>query len=182
MKSAVRVALFVSLMVLASAPLWARRDPLTETEVNQLRDTAQEPDKRLLLYVKFIRARMESLDQSRTDPRFTDGRQQQIHDLLEDIDVLVQEMDDNIDDYAKRRYDIRKPLKNVVDLDTELQAKLQAMKQGAGTGPQQMRDMKDYAFPLDNALESVGSSLSTARDIAQEQEAAVKAAKEQKKK
>ncbi|MFB3815225.1 MAG: hypothetical protein ACE14L_14050 [Terriglobales bacterium] len=173
-----RRAVYIVLLVcaLGAATTAARRDPLNQAEVNQLRDAAQEPDKRLLLFVKFIRARMDALEKTHSDPRIMAGRWQQVHDLLEDLDALVQEMDDNVEEYAKRRYDIRKPLVKVIELDGELQSKLRAIKEAAGA------EMKDYAFALENAIESVNSSLDSARQVAQEQEAAVEAAKKAKKK
>ncbi len=175
------LTLLMLMLLLVSLPASAKRDPLTADEVQQLRDTAQEPEKRLALYVKFIRARATSLEQTYADPRLAAGRGQQIHELLEDIDSLVQEMDDNIDQYAHQRYDIRKPLKQVIDMDGEVQAKLRAMKQAAPS-LQQTANPSDYAFVLDNALDSVTSSLDNARQTSQEQEAAIEAAKKEKKK
>ncbi len=63
-------------LLLVSLPASAKRDPLTADEVQQLRDAAQEPDKRLALYVKFIRARATTLEQTYSDPRLAAGRGQ----------------------------------------------------------------------------------------------------------
>src|SRR5262249_27022968 len=71
-----------------------RRDPLTETEVDQLRETAQEGDKRIKLMVKFAKSRMLAIDQLRSDPKLAENRGQHIHDLLEDFMNLVDEIDD----------------------------------------------------------------------------------------
>ncbi len=181
MRSVVLLSLVLLGLLVAGARASARRDPLNANEVQQLRDSAQEPEKRLGLYVKFIRDRAAALEQMHSDPRFTEGRSGQIHDLLEDIDTLVQEMDDNIDQYAARRNDIRKPLKQVIELDSDLQLKLRAIKQGGAT-PQQTSSLKDYVFALDNALDSVNASLDNARQVMQQQEADIQAAKQEKKK
>ncbi len=59
-----------ALALLLLSPLQAqrKRDALTAPEIDQLRDTAMEPDLRLKLYVTFARARLVSLEQARSDP------------------------------------------------------------------------------------------------------------------
>src|SRR5579862_6212720 len=99
-----------------------RRDPLTQTEIDQVRDTSWEPKLRLPLYVQFARDRLVKLEQVRSDPKTT-HRERQTHDLLDDFQLLYDELNDNIDTYVDRRDDIRKPLKIVIDADTEFQAK-----------------------------------------------------------
>ena len=71
-----RVACWVLPLLLACTS-WSerRRDPLTPLEVDQLRDTAMEPDLRLKLYVKFARVRLASLEQVRSDPKATNRSQ-----------------------------------------------------------------------------------------------------------
>jgi len=57
-------ATFVLLSLAAVVcPAWAqrRRDPLTPPEIDQLRDTAWEPEQRLKLYVKFARERLAAV-------------------------------------------------------------------------------------------------------------------------
>ena len=63
-----------ALALLLLSPLQAqrKRDPLTAPEIDQLRDTAMDPDLRLKLYVTFARARLVSLEQARSDPKTTD--------------------------------------------------------------------------------------------------------------
>src|SRR5215470_13175272 len=77
-----------------------RRDPLTNSEVDQLREAAQTPEQRIHLYVKFTRARMTAIEQLRGDPKLAEGRGQRIHDLLEDLATLLNEIGDNLDNYA----------------------------------------------------------------------------------
>jgi hypothetical protein len=149
-------------------PAWARREPLNQVEIDQLRDVAQMPEKRIGLYVKFIRARGESLAQLASDPRYTEDRSAQIHDLLEDITLLLDEMDDNIDGYADKA-DLRKALKEAMAMDTELESKLKAMNQRAAQ-PEHNANPKSYALVLDDALEAVTGSLDHARKVMAEQE------------
>ena len=146
-----------------------KRDPLTEPEVDQLRETAQEPDKRLKLMVKFARARMLAIDQLRSDPKLAQGRGEKIHELLEDFMNLVDEIDDNVDNYSGKQSDIRKSLKELVEADTDFQLKLRTLKDAAKSDPKVADEVKDYEFVLDNTLEAVNQSVDNARKTLDEQ-------------
>lgn len=168
-----------AVLIVTSAPLWSQihdRDPLTDAEVDQLRETAIEPEKRLKLMVEFTKARMTSLEQVRTDPKAKD-RGKRMHDLLEDISTLVDEIDDNVDDYDERSADLRKPLKQVVEMDSDFQTKLRELK-NAENDPKNIDEASDYKFALDDAIESVDQSATTNRKLLDEQN--VKFAKKKK--
>lgn len=138
------------------SPLWAqrRRDPLNPLEIDQLRDAMLDPDMRLKLYVKFSRDRMIKLEQMRSDPKTTE-RGRQTHDRLEDFLAVYDELNDNIDMYVGRKDDIRKPLKAIIEADTEFQAKLRALKNAANSNAE---EAKQYEFMLTDALDTVDSS------------------------
>ena len=88
------LVLFFLITTVASA---RRRDPLTTAESDQLRALASEPYKRLKLYVKFTSARLDSIEQLRSDPKSAEGRGRKIHDLLEDFTAIIDEINDNLD-------------------------------------------------------------------------------------
>ncbi|MBZ5706466.1 MAG: hypothetical protein LAN63_14035 [Acidobacteriia bacterium] len=156
----------LSLLLLSAAWAERRRDPLTPPEIDELRDAAQEPDERLKLYVKFARARLDTLEKTRTDPKVT-NRGQQVHDRLQDFLDVYDELNDNIDTFADRKDDIRKTLKMIIDADTEFQAKLRALKDSATAGPE---EAKQYEFLLANALDTLDSSAQDHRQLLTEQE------------
>jgi hypothetical protein len=131
-----------------------RRDPLNPLEIDQLRDAMLDPDERLKLYVKFSRDRMTKLEQMRSDPKTTD-RARQTHDMLEDFLGVYDELNDNIDMYVGRTDDIRKPLKVIIEADTEFQSKLRALKNAANTNA---AEASQYEFLLTDALDTVDSS------------------------
>ncbi len=143
-----------------------RRDPLTGTEIDQVRDTSWEPKLRLPLYVEFARTRLVKLEQVRSDPKVKD-RAKQTHDLLDDFQLLYDELNDNIDTYVDRRDDIRKPLKTVIEADTEFQAKLRALKDAANVPP---KEADQYEFVLTNAIETVDSATEDHRKLLADQE------------
>ena len=131
-----------------------KREPLTSVEIDQLRDAMLDPIVRLKLYVDFARDRMNKLEQMRADPKTTD-RAAQTHDMLADFLAIYDELNDNIDMYVGRKDDIRKPLKLIIEADTEFQSKLRAIKDSAHTDAAEARQ---YEFLLTNAIETVDSS------------------------
>ena len=147
-----------------------RRDPFTPPEIDQIRDTSWEPQLRLGLYVKFARARLVGMEQMRNDPK-TKDRAQQTHDRLDDFLLIYDELNDNIDTYIDRKNDIRKPLKVIIDADTEFQAKLLALRDAANVPPD---EAKQYEFILSNALNTVDSSADDHRSLLADQEEAAK--------
>lgn len=156
------------IVVLVAPALMAQRhrDPLTQPEIDQVRDSSWEPKIRLPLYIQFARTRLDKLDQVRNDPKVKD-RIKQTHDLLDDFQLLYDELNDNIDTYVDRRDDIRKPLKTIVEADTDFQARLRALKDAANIPP---TEAAQYEFVLTNAIETVDSSAEDHRKLLTEQE------------
>src|SRR6266853_609102 len=146
------------------------RDPFTPQEIDQIRDASWEPQQRLTLYLKFARARMAALQQMRSDPK-TKNRPQQTHDALDDFLLIYDELNDNIDTYVDRKNDIRKPLKLVIDADTEFQAKLRGLKDAADVPPE---EAQKYEFVLTNTLDTLDTSAAEHRKLLAEQEEAGK--------
>jgi hypothetical protein len=157
----------ILLVSIATATLAQRhRDPLTPPEIDQIRDTSWEPKLRLPLYVDFARARLVKLETIRSDPK-TKDRAKQTHDLLDDFQLLYDELNDNIDTYVDRHDDIRKPLKVILDADTEFQAKLRGLKDAADVP---RAEAQQYEFVLTNAMETVDSSTEDHRKLLADQE------------
>lgn len=146
------------------------RDPFTQQEINQIRDTSWEPQQRLALYVKFARARLVGLEQMRSDPK-TKNRARETHDRLDDFVLIYDELNENIDTYVDRNNDIRKPLKMIIDADTEFQAKLRALKDAADIPA---TEANQYEFVLSNALETLETSAEDHRKLLAEQQEAAK--------
>ena len=145
-------------------------DPLTQAEIDQIRDASWEPKQRLTLYVQFTRERLVKLEEMRNDPK-TKDRAKQTHDMLDDFLLLYDELNDNIDTYVDRKDDIRKPLKVIIEADTEFQAKLRALKDAANIPP---AESQQYEFVLTNLLDTVDSSAEDHRKLLADQEDAAK--------
>ena len=163
------VACWLGCAVCGVASVQHQREPLTEVEIDQLRDAAQEPAPRIQLFIQFARARLLALEQMRTDPKVTD-RAQQIHDKLQEFLDIYDELNDNLDTFVGRKADLRRPLKEVIEADTEFQAKLRALKSSADAG----KEAGQYQFVLDNAVEEVDGSVQDHRQLLAEEQSRYK--------
>lgn len=164
----IRILVKLALLLALVLPAFAQRrpDPLTPEEIDQLRDTAVEPEKRMKLYVDFARARLVALEKLRSDPKTTD-RPAQTHRMIEEFLTIYNELDDNLENFEVRKSDLRKALKTVIEGDTEFQAKLRALKDDPRASKE---EVNDYQFILSDAIETVDSGAEDHRKMQVEQE------------
>ena len=156
------------LMIAGANALAQHHADLSPAETDALRDSAMDPDQRLKFYLKFARDRLAKLDQVRADPKLTlADRGTATHDRLQDFLELYDELNDNIDTYIDRKNDIRKPLKAVIEADTEFQKKLKDLQDLAAAAKE---DTKPYEFVLSSALDTLNDSLPDHQQLLQEQE------------
>lgn len=140
------------------------RDPLNEKEVDEMRESADVPDKRLELMVKFARGRMSSVEQLQKDGKSAKDRPMQIHDLLEDFTSLLDEIGDNVDMYASHNADMRKGLTLLVEADSEWQLQLRRLKEQSPP-----EELDQFSFVLTNAGDAVSEMGDDARQQLQHQ-------------
>ncbi|HWX52985.1 MAG TPA: hypothetical protein VN176_00195 [Verrucomicrobiae bacterium] len=177
MRHARRILIVLMLLTLVSAAWAKRRDPLTETEADQLREAALEPQKRLMLLIKFTSARLDAIEQLRADPKEADGRGAKIHDLLEDFTALLDELNDNLDQYQGRpldkdeRTDFRKGLKAVISAGDQFDVKLKTLRAEAQSSPQTRKELPDFQFVLQDAQEALKSTLDMAKEYLSDKDA-----------
>jgi hypothetical protein len=164
----VGVALLLAAGTVAQAQ--RHREPLTQSEIDQIRDASWEPKQRLALYVQFTRARLVKLEDMRNDPK-VNNRPRRTHDMLDDFLLLYDELNDNIDTYVDRKDDIRKPLKLIIDADTEFQAKLRGLKDAADVPAE---ELQQYQFVLTDILDTVDTAAQDHRKLLADQEDAAK--------
>jgi hypothetical protein len=178
----IKVALIIcgGLLVAASAGAQLERhDPLTPLEVEKIRDSAMEPEIRLKLYVEFARARMDKLQQARSDPKLPPAdKDEQTKTAIQEFTDVYDELDENVDTFADRGNDLRKALKPVIEADTEFGAKLRAFKSSLANSP---GDAGKFDFLVSSALEAVDDGGKNHRDLLQEQEETFKHKKDKHK-
>lgn len=168
MRIAAKVIFLLLLLSVAAAA--KRRDPLTEAEADQLREAAMDPYNRIKLMVKFTEARLVALDQVRIDPKLAAGRGRQIHDLLEDFTSLIDEINNNLDQYEGRPLNkesvkqYHKGLKELIEADARFDLKLRTLKSAAETDPITKKEAPDFRFVLQDAMEALKSNADMARE------------------
>lgn len=168
MKIAARFLLL--LLLLSVAANAKRRDPLTEAETDQLRESAMDPYNRIKLMVKFTEARLVAIDQVRVDPKLGAERGRHIHDLLEDFTSLIDEINDNLDQYEGRPLNkesvkqYHKGLKELIEADARFDLRLRTLKSAAESDPVTRKEAPDFRFVLQDALDALKSNADVARE------------------
>ncbi|HEV7551677.1 MAG TPA: hypothetical protein VGP65_08345 [Candidatus Angelobacter sp.] len=168
MKIAARFLLL--LLLLSVAANAKRRDPLTEAETDQLRESAMDPYNRIKLMVKFTEARLVAIDQVRVDPKLGAERGRHIHDLLEDFTSLIDEINDNLDQYEGRPLNkesvkqYHKGLKELIEADARFDLRLRTLKSAAESDPVTRREAPDFRFVLQDAMDALKSNADIARE------------------
>jgi hypothetical protein len=168
MKLAAKMSFLLLLLALPAAA--RKRDPLTEAEADQLREVAMEPYRRIKLMIKFTEARLVAIDQIRVDPKLAADRGKQIHDLLEDFTSLVDEINDNLDQYEGRPLDkdqvkqYHKGLKELIEADERFDLRLRTLQSAAETDPITRKEAPDFRFVLQDARDALKSNADMARE------------------
>ncbi len=164
-----RWLVMLPLLVGLALPAFAgKRDPLTDKEIDDLREVAQQGDKRLQMLLTFAKSRLVAVYQIHGDPKMVEGRGQRTHDMLEDFGSIITELDRNIDQYANQKQDIRKQLKEIIEADAQFQMQLRALKEEE-TKPEWQKEAEEYKFVLDDALDILQDNATNARETLDEQ-------------
>lgn len=87
-----------------------KRQPLTEAEIEQIRDAGIDPSARIVLYTKFLNEHADVI-KSLTNRAKSAARAKHLDDELLDFTALMDELGDNIDQYNDRKADLRPALK-----------------------------------------------------------------------
>ncbi len=171
------------LVVLAAALACAaeaqRRDPLTPDEVDTLRDTADDPVKRIKHLVKFVRVRLTDLDKARALPVTDPHRVRKVRQSLEDLDALLDSRENNVEMYHRQRADIRKALAEVVPAYRSWNEYIAAMKKAGLEEPTEHFD--EYRSYLDTVSETLTDGSEFIDEVAILQAQAAADAKRKKK-
>ena len=136
-----------------------RDSALSEGEVEKLRDAAYVPSDRVMVFIAFLDTRTKSLDTLFAHSR-RPGREEDAHDLFEQITQISDELDDNLDDYAHRHQDIRKALPKLIQATERWSTELK-------TPP----DNEAYSVSRKLALESINDIRETATKLVEDQKA-----------
>ena len=92
------------------------RQPLTDVQVDKIREAGIDPDARIKLYAQFVGEHVETI--KGLTPRIHSGaRTKRMDDELQDLTALMDELGSNLDQYGERKADMRKSLKELTDAE-----------------------------------------------------------------
>jgi ABC-type transporter Mla subunit MlaD len=103
-------------MLLAISPLFAqsKKDPLTEQQIEDVREAGDQPVQRIKLFVGYVEERANGI-RSLTTEVGAQNRAARMHTLLDEFTRLSDDLEDNMDNFNDQHEDLRKVLKEVVD-------------------------------------------------------------------
>lgn len=141
------------------------RDPLTPSEADQLRDTADNPAKRIKLLLDFAADRLTRFQQTRAGA--APDRQDAMYRLLREYDGIIAELDDNIDEWMSGHVTgemsgppkLEKPLQEMMAAEQGFIAQLTKIQSSSAAG-----DLATYHFQLSDDLDDTRDSLQGARE------------------
>jgi hypothetical protein len=106
-------------------------DPLTEAQVDKIREAGIYPNERLKLYIVYVGEHV-SVVKSLTNRGKSDARSMHLDNELQDVATLMDELGSNLDEYSDRHADIRQALAALAE---DSQHWLITLKALAGEGP-----------------------------------------------
>jgi hypothetical protein len=98
----------------ASLSQASHHDPLTEAQVEKIREAGIFPNDRIKLYTEFVNDKV-SVVKGLMNRAKSDARASRLDQELQDIASLMDELGSNLDEYSDRHADIRIALKSLSD-------------------------------------------------------------------
>ncbi len=114
------MAITGALMLLAITPAFAqsKKDPLTDQQIEDVREAGDQPLQRIKLFVGYVDERAKGIHTLNADP-IAQNKSVRLHNLMEEFTRLSDELQDNMDNFDQQHADLRKVLKEIVDKTTE---------------------------------------------------------------
>jgi hypothetical protein len=133
-------------------------DPLTDQQVDQLRENGDNPPEKIKLFLSFITQRTDELHRLSTASQ-VQNQDALIHNVYEEFASICDELEDNLDSFADQHADMRKVLKTVVAESEKWPAELNEPQASSGNN-----------FELKAALAAGASVHDDAKQILDDQE------------
>jgi hypothetical protein len=92
----------------------SRRDPLTERQIEDVREAGDQPLERIKLFVGYVDERAKEIHSINAD-RGAQNKPGRLHNLYDEFTRLSDELQDNMDNFNEQHADLRKVLKEIVD-------------------------------------------------------------------
>ncbi len=146
------------LLLTGGALAQSRKDPLTEKQIEEVREAGDEPLIRIKLFVGYVEDRANAIQAIEKDIH-AQNRDARLHTLMDEFTRLADDLQDNLDAFNQDHADLRKPLKELVEKSTAWTGILNDAK----PSPQ-------YDFVRKTALDANGSVHDAAKQMLAEQE------------
>jgi hypothetical protein len=105
--------ILVSLSIPAAmAAQKVQRKPLSDTQIEEIREAGVDPNARISLYTKYLDERSETI-KGLTNRKHSTARAVRIDNELQDFTALMDELASNLDQYSDRKADMRAGLKKL---------------------------------------------------------------------
>ncbi len=103
-------------MLLVTASCWSqsRKDPLTDKQIEEVREAGDDPPQRVTLFMGYIEDRSQQIHSLATSAG-AQNREARTHNLLDEFTRLADDLEDNMDEFNDQHADLRKPLKVLVE-------------------------------------------------------------------
>ena len=135
-----------------------QKDPLTESQADQVREYGDRPNDRIKLYLKFVEERVAAIRDLSVDSH-ENSRPAELRAKFEEFTRLTDELSDNLDSYTSAHADVRKALKAVVEASPKWPEVLHRAPVDSA-----------YEFVRRTALDAAQSSIEDSKKLLQEQE------------
>jgi hypothetical protein len=89
-----------------------KREPLTENQIEEIREAGVDPNLRITLYTKYLNEHADTI-KGLTSRAKSHARSQRVDDELQDFTALMDELGSNLDQYGERNADMRPALKKL---------------------------------------------------------------------
>jgi hypothetical protein len=112
-----RLSLLGIVSLILAVPVGAQREhrqPLTEVQVDKIREAGIDPDSRIKLYAQFVGEHVDAI-KGLTPRAHSGARSKRLDNELQDLTALMDELGENLDQYGARRADLLKSLKGLTD-------------------------------------------------------------------
>src|ERR1700722_8108242 len=122
---------FPSFSALIATAQKSHNDPLTDAQVEKIREAGIDPNERIRLYTEYLNDHVTTV-KGLTNRGKSDARARRLDDELHDVSTLMDELGSNLDEYSERHADMRHALKTLAD---ESQRWLTTLRALAGETP-----------------------------------------------
>ena len=124
-----RLLAAIALFALAAHSSLAQKehhDPLSEAQVEKIREAGINPNERVKLYTAYVSDHVNAV-KALTNRSKSDARAHRLDQELQDVATLMDELGTNLDEYSERHADMRPALKNLAEQSQRWLSTLRAL-------------------------------------------------------